>query len=80
MSLTQAIEFAKEQNDENLWEEFLKFAMDKPPFIVGLLENLASYINPLRVIERIPLQLPIPGLKNALVQTMTDCSVQVHLD
>ncbi len=25
-----AIEFAKEQNDEGVWEEFLKYAMDKP--------------------------------------------------
>jgi hypothetical protein len=74
-----AIDFAKEQNDESLWEEFLKFAMDKPPFIVGLLKNLSAHIDPLRVIERIPEQLDIPGLKDALVQIMSDCSVQLSL-
>ncbi|KAJ3321851.1 Vacuolar protein sorting-associated protein 41 [Boothiomyces sp. JEL0866] len=72
-----AIEFAKEHNDNSLWEEFLNYAMDKPAFIVGILENLGNHISPLKVIERIPLQLEIPGLKKALMRVMTDCSVQV---
>ncbi|KAI8897190.1 hypothetical protein BC833DRAFT_527326 [Globomyces pollinis-pini] len=75
--VNMAIEFAKEQNDQTLWEEFIKFSMDKPKFIVGLLENLGSHISPLKVIERIPSGLAIPGLKAALIQIMTDCSVQV---
>ncbi|KAJ3268145.1 Vacuolar protein sorting-associated protein 41 [Terramyces sp. JEL0728] len=74
-----AIEFAKEHNDSSLWEEFLNYAMDKPAFIVGILENLGNHISPLKVIERIPLQLPIPGLKKALMRVMTDCSVQTSL-
>jgi vacuolar protein sorting-associated protein 41 len=74
-----AIDFAKEQNDDSLWEEFLKYAMDKPPFIVGLLKNLSAHIDPLRVIERIPNGLDIPGLKSALVQIMSDCTVQLSL-
>jgi hypothetical protein len=74
-----AIDFAKEQNDDSLWEEFLKYAMDKPPFIVGLLKNLSAHIDPLRVIERIPETLDIPGLKTALVQIMSDCTVQLSL-
>jgi hypothetical protein len=72
-----AIDFAKEQNDDELWEEFLEYSMDKPDFIVGLLQNLASFIDPRRVIERIPDGLEIPHLKNAIIKTMSDCSVQV---
>ncbi|KAL5032706.1 hypothetical protein BDV3_001256 [Batrachochytrium dendrobatidis] len=75
----RAIEFTKDQNDEELWEEFLKYSMDKPAFIVGLLENLSAHIDPLRVIRLIPKGLRIPGLKNALIKIMTDCSVQKSL-
>ncbi|KAL2920015.1 Vacuolar protein sorting-associated protein 41 [Polyrhizophydium stewartii] len=75
----RAIQFAKDQNDEDLWEEFLKYSMDKPAFIVGLLENLSAHIDPLRVIRQIPNGLKIPGLRNALIKIMTDCSVQKSL-
>ena len=74
----RAIEFAKEQNDAALWDEFLKFAMDKPAFIVGLLENLGNYIDPLRVIQSIPRNLEIPGLKSAIIKIMKDCRAQVN--
>jgi hypothetical protein len=77
--VNMAIEFAKEQNDSSLWEEFLVYAMDKPNFIVGLLKNLSFYINPLIVIDKIPMGLDIPGLKDALIQIMTDCSIQLSL-
>lgn len=33
----QAIEFAKEQNDEDLWEDLLKYAMDKPGKLLSFL-------------------------------------------
>jgi hypothetical protein len=72
-----AIEFAKEQNDAALWQEFLKYAMDKPPFIVGLLETTGAFISPADIIKRIPLNLMIPGLKRALQVTFRECSAQV---
>jgi hypothetical protein len=78
-NVEMAIEFAKEQNDDNLWEEFLEYARNKPRFIVGLLQNLSSFIDPKRVIERIPLDLEIPNLKDSIIKTMSDCSIQVSL-
>ncbi|KAJ3175357.1 Vacuolar protein sorting-associated protein 41 [Geranomyces variabilis] len=75
----RAIEFAKEQNDEELWEDLLKYSMDKPSFIVGMLENLGSHINPVRVVERIPNGLEIVGLKDALIKIMTDYGIQLSL-
>ncbi|KAJ3188513.1 Vacuolar protein sorting-associated protein 41 [Irineochytrium annulatum] len=75
----RAIEFAKEQNDEGLWEDLLKYSMDKPPFIVGLLENLGSYIDPIKLIRRIPNGLAIPGLRDALIKVLTDYGVQMSL-
>ncbi|KAJ3146963.1 Vacuolar protein sorting-associated protein 41 [Geranomyces michiganensis] len=75
----RAIEFAKEQNDEELWEDLLRYSMDKPSFIVGMLENLGSHINPVRVVERIPNGLEIIGLKGALIKIMTDYGIQLSL-
>ncbi|KAJ3297142.1 Vacuolar protein sorting-associated protein 41 [Borealophlyctis nickersoniae] len=75
----RAIEFAKDQNDEELWEDLLRYSMDKPPFIVGLLENLGSHINPIRLVQRIPDGLEIPGLRNALVKIMSDYGIQMSL-
>ncbi|KAI8819466.1 uncharacterized protein EV422DRAFT_497948 [Fimicolochytrium jonesii] len=77
--LGDAIEFAKEQNDEELWEDLLTYSMDKPIFIVGLLEHLGSHINPVRLIRRIPDGLEIPGLKDALIKIMTDYGIQMSL-
>ncbi|KAJ3144786.1 Vacuolar protein sorting-associated protein 41 [Geranomyces variabilis] len=75
----RAIEFAKEQNDEELWEDLLRYSMDKPSFIVGMLENLGSHINPVRVVERIPNGLEIVGLKDALIKIMTEYGIQLSL-
>ncbi len=76
-----AIEFASSQNDTRLWEEFLQYSCDKPAFIIGLLEAGATgSVNPLRVIERIPPNLEIPGLIPALIKVMRDCTAHVILD
>jgi hypothetical protein len=48
-------------------------------FVVGLLNRLSNYIDPLLVIQMIPPDLQIPGLKEAVIQTMVDCSVQLSL-
>ena len=74
-----AIDFAKEKRDNSLWDEFLKFSIDKPDFIVGLLKNASSYLNPVRIIEKIPSNLDIPNLQEALVLTMTGHTVQESL-
>ncbi|KAJ3308452.1 Vacuolar protein sorting-associated protein 41 [Blyttiomyces sp. JEL0837] len=75
----RAIEFAKEQNDADLWEDLLTYSMDKPPFIVGLLENLGSHIDPVKLVKRIPNGLQIPGLRTALIKIMTDYGIQMSL-
>ncbi|KAI9227140.1 MAG: vacuolar assembling protein VPS41 [Piptocephalis tieghemiana] len=75
----RAIEFAKEQNDEDLWEDLLKYAMDKPAFIRGLLENAGPHIDPIKLIRRIPEGLTIPDLKNALLKIYHDCALELSL-
>lgn len=89
----QAIEFAKEQNDYDLWEDLLKYSETKPrtsgscwvgdmtdeapDFIRGLLENVGAEIDPIRLISRIKDGLEIPGLKLALIKILQDFNLQV---
>ncbi|CAB1340653.1 unnamed protein product, partial [Coregonus sp. 'balchen'] len=40
----KAIEFAKEQDDAELWEDLISYSIDKPPFITGLLNNIGTHI------------------------------------
>lgn len=48
-------------------------------FIIGLFENLGSFIDPLRVISRIPKGLTIPGLKASLLHVLRDLGTQISL-
>ncbi|KAI9486141.1 MAG: hypothetical protein EXX96DRAFT_471553 [Benjaminiella poitrasii] len=75
----RAIDFAKEQKDDDLWEDLLTYSMDKPNFIRGLLENVGTDIEPLRLIKRIPDDLEIPGLKDALLKILHDYNLQTSL-
>ncbi|KAI8088964.1 uncharacterized protein BX664DRAFT_263200 [Halteromyces radiatus] len=75
----RAIDFAKEQKDDDLWEDLLTYSMDKPLFIRGLLENVGTDIEPLRLIKRIPDELEIPGLKEALLKILQDYNLQMSL-
>ncbi|KAI8596985.1 hypothetical protein EDD21DRAFT_230782 [Dissophora ornata] len=75
----RAINFAKEQNDDDLWEDLLKYSMDKPHFIRGLLQNVGTEINPIGLIRRIPNGLEIPDLRPALMKILQDFNLQMSL-
>jgi hypothetical protein len=59
--LVQAIDFAKEQHDDDLWEDLLRYSETRPAFIKGLLENVSTEMNPIRLIRRIQNGLEIRG-------------------
>ncbi|KAJ4482441.1 hypothetical protein J3R30DRAFT_3854844, partial [Lentinula aciculospora] len=75
----RAINFAKDQADDELWEDLLKYAETRPAFIRGLLENVGPEINPIRLIRRIKNGLEIPGLKGALIKILQDFHLQISL-
>ncbi|KAG0246211.1 hypothetical protein B0O80DRAFT_409983 [Mortierella sp. GBAus27b] len=75
----RAINFAKEQDDDDLWEDLLKYSMDKPHFIRGLLLNVGTEIDPIRLIKRIPDGLEIPDLRQALLKILQDFNLQMSL-
>ncbi|KAM0375025.1 hypothetical protein ACHAO7_002982 [Fusarium culmorum] len=75
----KAIEFAKEQDDPDLWEDLLKYSMDKPSFIRGLLEQVGTAINPITVVKRIPEGLEIEGLREGLTHMMKEHEIQYSI-
>jgi len=75
----RAIEFAKEQADDDLWEDLLQYSEKRPDFIRALLEHVGAEINPIRLIERIRNGLEISGLKPALVKILQASNLQVSL-
>ncbi|KAI9591225.1 hypothetical protein BDF19DRAFT_455828 [Syncephalis fuscata] len=75
----QAVEFAKEQNDAQLWDNLLTYSKDKPVFIKSLLEGVGSHVDPVRLVELIPKQLEIPGLKQGISKILQDYALQLSL-
>jgi hypothetical protein len=74
--VSQAICFAKEQNDTDLWEVLFDYSMDKPRFIRGLLEEVGTAINPITLVRRIPEGLEIEGLRDGLSRIIKEHDIQ----
>ncbi|KAK5995570.1 S53 [Cladobotryum mycophilum] len=74
--VNKAIEFAKEQDDPDLWEDLLDYSMDKPSFIRALLEQVGTTINPITLVRRIPEGLEIQGLREGLIHMMKEHELQ----
>lgn len=74
--VSQAIAFAKEQDDADLWEDLLNYSMDKPRFIRGLLEEVGTAIDPITLVRRIPEGLAIEGLRDGLSRMIKEYELQ----
>ncbi|XMA13796.1 hypothetical protein WAI453_006587 [Rhynchosporium graminicola] len=74
--VSQAIAFAKQQDDFELWNDLLDYSMDKPRFIRGLLEEVGTAINPIKLVRRIPEGLEIEGLKDGLGRMIKEYEIQ----
>ncbi|KAJ9145494.1 Vacuolar assembly protein [Pleurostoma richardsiae] len=77
--VSQAISFAKEQDDPDLWEDLLNYSMDKPRFIRALLEEVGTAIDPITLVRRIPEGLEIEGLREGLKHIMKEHEIQYSI-
>lgn len=77
--VSQAIAFAKDQDDPDLWDDLLNYSMDKPRFIRALLEEVSTAIDPITLIRRIPEGLEIPGLREGLKHIMKEHEIQYSI-
>lgn len=78
----QAISFSLKQKDSELWNFLVDYSIDKPLFLKALLENMAtaSMQTPThKLIERIPPNLEIPGLRNSLLGIFTENELQLSV-
>lgn len=74
--VSQAIAFAKEQDDPDLWNDLLDYSMNKPSFIRGLLEEVGTAINPITLVRRIPEGLDIEGLREGISRMIREYELQ----
>ena len=79
-NIQKAIEFCKEADDTDLWEDLIKYSMQKPDFIKVLLENIGHHVDRFALIQRIPEGAVIPGLRDALVKILQDFQLQIALN
>lgn len=80
--VSQAIEFVtkkSEKGESDLWDELISKSIHKPAFVSELLERVGTHINPLKVIEQIPINLAIPRLQKSLVKIISDYNLQMSL-
>ncbi|CAH2283281.1 vacuolar sorting-associated 41 homolog [Pelobates cultripes] len=75
-NVDKAIEFAKEQDDSELWEDLILYSIDKPKFINGLLNNIGTHVDPILLIHRIKEGMEIPNLRDSLVKILQDYNLQ----
>ncbi|OAA45383.1 Tetratricopeptide-like helical [Metarhizium rileyi] len=75
-NVQKAIEFTKEQDDPDLWNDLLDYSMDKPSFIRALLEQVGTAIHPITLVRRIPEGLEIQGLRDGLMHMMKEYELQ----
>ncbi|CAG7918531.1 unnamed protein product [Penicillium olsonii] len=77
--VSQAISFAKSQEDPDLWEDLLDYSMDKPKFIHGLLVEAGTAIDPIKLVRRIPSGLEIEGLREGLTRLIREHDLQASI-
>ncbi|KAF7114074.1 hypothetical protein CNMCM5793_007054 [Aspergillus hiratsukae] len=77
--VSQAISFAKSQDDPDLWEDLLDYSMDKPRFIHGLLVEAGTSIDPIKLVRRIPSGLEIEGLREGLTRMIREHDLQASI-
>lgn len=79
--INEAIEFCKEHQDYEMWQDLIVYSMDKPEFVSALLKNIGTHIeDPIDLIDRIPNGCKIEGLMPALVKILQDYQLQISLE
>ncbi|KAL3461259.1 hypothetical protein BJX64DRAFT_162502 [Aspergillus heterothallicus] len=77
--VSQAIAFAKSQDDPDLWEDLVDYSMDKPRFIHGLLVEAGTSVDPIKLVRRIPSGLEIEGLREGLTRLLREHDIQASI-
>lgn len=74
--VVQAISFAKQQDDPDLWNDLLDYSMSRPKFIQGLLAEVGTAVDPIKLVKRIPSGLEVEGLRDGLKKMVREYDLQ----
>ena len=77
-----AVNFCKEHDDPQLWDDLIDYSSDKPSFMSYLLKNVGNYMNSeksQKLIKSIEHGLEMPGIRESLIQMLRDFQLQVSL-
>ncbi|CAC5393534.1 VPS41 [Mytilus coruscus] len=77
--VNKAIEFCKDHNEPELWEDLIQSSLDKPFFIKVLLHNIGTHVDPIILIDKIQEGMEIEGLRDSLVKILQDYYLQISL-
>lgn len=77
--ITEAIDFCLKYNESEIWEHLIEIAKNNAEFIKELLMNVGCYIDPVKLINKIPSFLSIKDLKDALAKIMHDYWTQIAI-
>ncbi|KAF6213794.1 hypothetical protein GE061_011516 [Apolygus lucorum] len=75
----RAVDFCKEHDDADLWDDLINYSLGKPVYITTLFKRIGTYVDPRILIQRIDVKQEIPLLKDALVKMMQDYNLQVRI-
>lgn len=76
----RAVQYCKQINDNDLWNDLIKLSLNDPQTITKLLDGIAGYIDPRILVNEIQMGKAIPGLKGSLTKMMKDYRLQVEIE
>lgn len=73
-----AIDFCKEHDDPDLWNNLIDESLKRPEIMTQMLDGIVGYVNPESLINKIKVGQQIPGLKKSLIKMLCDYRLQVN--
>uniref|UniRef100_A0A182NF47 Fructose-1,6-bisphosphatase isozyme 2 n=1 Tax=Anopheles dirus TaxID=7168 RepID=A0A182NF47_9DIPT len=77
--VAMAIDFCKEHDDMDLWNDLINESVDKPHVMTKLLNSIAGFINPELIVDKIKPGQDIEGLKESIIKMLCGYSLQVSI-
>lgn len=78
-NVQMAIDFCKDHDDMDLWNDLINESVDKPHVMTKLLNSIAGFIDPELLVNKIQPGQEIEGLKEAIIKMLCGYSLQVSI-
>ncbi|CAB3400575.1 unnamed protein product [Caenorhabditis bovis] len=81
-SIDKVIDYCKDQDDKDLWLHMVKVVVETPAhvgFLSKLLVEASSCLDPIIVLEKMPVDTDTPGIGDALSKVLLDVSNQLEI-